>query len=123
MIELIPKVKLSIIEETLERIGIADLKNKIIYPSCYLYKDIDSKYYICHFKELFEIRNSKQSYSNMTDEDFLRLNSICMLLEDWGMVDLIDFPDEVDTIYVKTIPYREKKYWKIKQKFNIGSIL
>ena len=118
MIEIIPLIQISIIEETLTRMGIGDKKNKILYPSCSLIKDIDIKFYIYHFKELFKLRKDKPSYDNITNDDILRLNSIAILLEEWGMVELIDFPEEVDTIFVYTIPYNNKRDWQIKHKFN-----
>lgn len=122
MIEIIPKVNISIIEETLTRIGVCDKKNKIIYPSCVLFKDVDSKYYLCHFKEMFELRKTKPSYFNLTEDDLLRLNSVGLLLEEWNMLDLIDFPEEVDTVYVGTIPFNQKYQWTVKHKFNMRSI-
>jgi hypothetical protein len=122
MIEVIPKININIIEETLTRIGICDKANRIIYPSCVLFKDVDSKYYLCHFKEMFEIRKTKPSYFNITEEDILRTNSVALLLEDWNMLDLIDFPEEIDTVYVGTIPYKDKRYWTIKHKFNMRTI-
>jgi hypothetical protein len=122
MIEIIPKININIIEETLTRIGVCDKKNKIIYPSCVLFKDVDSKYYLCHFKEMFELRKTKPSYFNLTEDDLLRLNSVALLLEDWNMLDLIDFPEEVDTVYVGTIPFNQKHKWIVKHKFNMRSM-
>lgn len=118
MIEIFPLIKTSIIEETLTRMGIGDKKNKILYPSCSLVEDIDGKFYLYHFKELFKLRKDKPSYDNITNDDILRLNSIGILLEEWGMVELIDFPEEIDTIFVYTIPYNKKREWQIKHKFN-----
>lgn len=123
MIEIIPKVNINIIEETLTRMGIVDKKNKILYPSCLLFKDIDSKYFICHFKEMFQLRKTKPSYDNMSEEDILRMNSVAVLLEEWDMLELIDFPEEIDTVYVSTIPYNEKYKWVIKHKFNIRTLV
>ena len=98
MLEILPKVDLSIIEETLSRIGVCDKKNKILYPSCLLYKDIDSKFYIAHFKEMFLIRQTKASYDNISDEDYVKLNSIALLLEDWGLVEVISFDSTGETL-------------------------
>lgn len=118
MIEIIPLIQINIIEETLTRMGIGDKRNKILYPSCNLIKDVDGKYHLYHFKELFKFRKDKPSYDNITNDDILRLNSIAILLEEWGMVELIDFPNEVDTIFVYTIPFNNKKDWTIKHKIN-----
>ena len=124
MLEILPKTELSVIEETLSRIGVCDKKNKILYPSCLLYKDIDSKYYIAHFKEMFLIRQTKASYNNISEEDLIKLNSIALLLEDWGLVDVISFDDldEIETVYVYVLPHLEKKNWLIKNKFNVRTL-
>lgn len=122
MIEIIPLVDRNILEETLTRIGISDKKNKILYPSCYLVKDIDGGYFLYHFKEMFGLRKGKPSFDNISEDDILRMNSIAMLLEDWGMVELLDFPNEVETIFVYTIPFKEKRKWTIKHKFNLRSL-
>lgn len=124
MIELIPKTNTNIIEETLSRIGICDRKNRILYPTAILYKDLDSKYFLCHFKEMFQFRKDKPYYNNMLPEDTVRLNSIALLLEDWGMVDIISISEEeeLETVYVYVLPYEKKNQYLIKNKFNMRAI-
>lgn len=124
MIELIPRTNINIIEETLSRIGICDKKNKILYPTSILYKDIDSKYYLCHFKEMFQFRKDKPYYNNMLPDDYVRLNSIALLLEDWDMIDIISLPeDEVfETIFVYVLPFENKREYTIKNKFNMRGL-
>ena len=41
------------IRETLTRIGVASKKEKLLYQSCHILHK-QGKYYIVHFKELFE---------------------------------------------------------------------
>ena len=43
------------VRETLSRIGVASRKNKTLFQSCYILHK-QGKYYIVHFKELFESR-------------------------------------------------------------------
>ena len=124
MIEIIPKTNINIIEETLSRIGVCDRKNKIIYPTSILYFDIDSKYYLCHFKEMFQLRRDRPSYNNLSNEDLVRLNSIALLLEDWGMIDILSLPEDedIETVYVYVLPHSQKNQWVIKNKFNMRSL-
>lgn len=117
MIEIIPIVELNMINETLSRIGIANKKKKIIYPSCYLYKNIDGKYFICHFKELFLLNLSKSGYSNISEEDLLRRDSIIKLLMNWKMIEVIDELSE-NTIFAYVLPHSQKKLWRTCHKIN-----
>lgn len=124
MIEIIPKTNINIIEETLSRIGVCDRKNKIIYPTSILYRDEDSKYYLCHFKEMFQFRKNRPYYNNMNLDDSIRLDSIALLLEDWGMIDIISISDEeeIETVFVYVLPYEKKREYLIKNKFNVRSL-
>lgn len=118
LLEIIPNVEIPIITETLSRIGIANKKDQILYPSCYLYKDIDNKYYICHFKELYLIRMDRAGYSNISDDDILRKNSIALLLEKWNLIKNITAIDNKDTVFVFALPYKEKSKWTITHKID-----
>lgn len=124
MLEIVPLVDINIIEETLTRMGVGDKKNRIMYPSCALYKDIDGRYFIAHFKELFLIRKTKASYDNFSEEDKARLISISILLEDWNMVDIIslDENEEYETVFVYVLPHSQKRHWLIQNKFNLRSL-
>lgn len=121
MIEVIPKVEVPIIIETLSRIGIANKKEKILYPSCYLYEDIDSRFFICHFKELFLMRMTQSGYSNISEDDILRKKSIINLLEKWDLVEVVPQVN-IDTMYVFTIPFKSKSEWSIRHKFNLDTL-
>lgn len=124
LIEIVPKVDLKVIEETLSRIGIANKKEKILYPSCYLFQNIE-KYYIVHFKELFALTRPN-AYLNISDTDISRKNSVICRLASWGLIEIVNFEDLKscdDFIFV--LPYKEKKInnWKIIHKFNINSLM
>jgi len=69
-----------IIKETLERIGIANRKDRKIYPSCYLIQE-NGKNYLCHFKELLKV-------PTMDESDIKRKNTIVWLLARWNMIAL-----------------------------------
>jgi translational regulator len=105
-----------IIAETLSRIGIGDKRNKILYPTAYLYKE-DGKIYICHFKQLFLLRDN--GYDNVSSDDLLRLKSIISCLYDWGMINVdLDKIEPCDS-FVFILPYAEKKNWTIKHKYSL----
>lgn len=105
-------VEPNVIIETLERLGITDNKLKIIYPSCYLFKDKDS-YKILHFKELMSLDGCKVDISG---SDYQRRDSIIQLLAKWKLVKIID---EVmkETVFINVVKYNEVKQWKITHKY------
>jgi hypothetical protein len=116
-IEVIPKVEVPIVVETLARIGIANKKEKILYPSCYLYEDIDSRFFIYHFKELFLLKTDRSGYSNITEDDIMRKMSIVSLLVKWNLIEVVDQFD-IETMFVFTIPFKEKNDWIVRHKIN-----
>ena len=68
----------AVIRETLDRIGIANRKEKKIFPSCYILES-EGKSYMFHFKEL--LKNPM-----MEDIDTQRKNTILWLLEKWSLI-------------------------------------
>ena len=121
MIEVIPLVEIPILIETLSRIGIANKKEKILYPSCYLHKDIDARFFVCHFKELFLMRLGRSGYSNISEDDIIRKKSIINLLEKWNLVEVIPKVN-IDSMFVFTIPFNDKPAWTIRHKFNLNTL-
>lgn len=110
-------VKENVVKETLSRIGIANKKEQILYPSCYLY---ESKIY--HFKELFLLtRNS--AYNGITEDDYVRRNSIIFCLKNWGLVDVNEENIKPYDKKVFVLPYNEKRNWRILHKFNLKSLI
>jgi hypothetical protein len=132
MVEIRLKESPKIIKETLSRIGIANKKSKILYPSCYLYKNFDS-YYIVHFKELF-LLTRPDGYMNLCDEDIARKNSIIYCLLQWGLIDLegveyennkvISVPEKIQPHdkFVFVLKNSMKHEWQILHKFNVNTI-
>ena len=108
------------IKETLTRIGVASRKEKKLYQSCHILHK-QGKYYIVHFKELFTLDGKP---SNFTEEDKGRRNTIAQLLEEWGLVkvvnpELIKDP-KTPLSQIKILPHKEKKDWELVAKYNIG---
>jgi hypothetical protein len=104
--------------ETLERMGVVNKKEKIIYPSCYCHKMEDETYRICHFKEMFLLQDKPSTFN---DVDSLRRATITYLLQDWGFVDVADTDDISKILTLKdkidVIPYRDKHLYTIQHKF------
>jgi hypothetical protein len=111
--------KFSVIKESLETIGIVNKTTKTLYPSCYILKK-RGDYYILHFKKLMALDGKE---SNLTDEDQLRESAIAKLLQDWGLVEINDdtFIEKDKYPIIFTLPYKDKKEFKISHKYRIGS--
>jgi hypothetical protein len=108
------------VRETLTRIGIASRKDKVIYQSCHILHK-QKRYFIVHFKELFALDGKP---SNFSDEDKARRNTIANLLEQWGLVSLVNptvVKENMAPIsHVKIISHKEKNEWNLESKYNIG---
>tara|TARA_R100001015_G_C4614942_1_gene170879 strand:- start:1052 stop:1459 length:408 start_codon:yes stop_codon:yes gene_type:complete len=107
------------VRETLTRIGISSKKEKKLWQSCHILHK-RGKYYIVHFKELFALDGLP---TNLSDNDIFRRNTIADLLEEWGLVDIVDKdPDDerVPIHHLKIIPYRDKGDWELCPKYHIG---
>jgi len=121
LIEVKPLVDINIIKESMSRMGIANKKKKILYPSCYLYKNFET-YYIIHFKSMFTITRSN-GYSNISEKDIERRNSIIFCLENWKLIDIIDKNEiEPHNEYVFVLSHKEKYNWIIEHKFNLNNV-
>lgn len=118
MIEVVLKVKSEIVKETLTRIGIANRKEKIIYPSCYLYEN-EGKSFIVHFKQLFTLTRNN-GYNNLSEEDITRRNAVIFCLKNWGLIEVEDSTIEPHNKFVFVLPFQQKIEWKISHKFNVS---
>tara|TARA_R100000951_G_scaffold60912_1_gene51186 strand:- start:1133 stop:1531 length:399 start_codon:yes stop_codon:yes gene_type:complete len=108
------------VRETLTRIGIASRKDKTLYQSCHvLHKQ--GRYYIVHFKELFALDGKP---ANFDQGDLARRNTISNLLNDWGLIKLVDENKSADPIapmsQIKIIPHKDKDEWTLEAKYTIG---
>lgn len=118
MIEVVLKTNEKVIKETLTRIGIANRREKILYPSCYLYSKND-KNYIVHFKQLFLLIRDN-GYNNMSEEDLSRRNAVIFCLKNWGLLDVNEDDITPHDKFVFVLPHEEKRKWKISHKFNMA---
>ena len=108
------------IRETLTRIGIASRRDNKLFQSCHILHK-RGKYYILHFKELFILDGKK---STITEVDYHRRNTIISLLEEWGLLEVIDdhkIKEKLSMNQVKVISFSEKHDWELVPKYNIGN--
>jgi len=105
------------VRETLSRIGVASKKEKKLYQSCHILHK-QGKYYIVHFKELFALDGKR---TNLSENDIARRNTIVNLLNDWGLVGVVDETGPSAPLsQIKVISFREKNDWLLETKYNIG---
>jgi hypothetical protein len=108
------------VRETLTRIGVSSRKERILYQSCHILHK-QGKYYIVHFKELFALDGKP---SNISENDIQRRNTIANLVEQWGLVTILNpqiVKDNMAPIHqIKIISFKEKDEWELVTKYNIG---
>jgi hypothetical protein len=107
------------VRETLTRIGIASRKDKKLYQSCHILHK-QGRYYIVHFKELFALDGKE---SNITANDVERRNTIAGLLQDWGLLKILDVAKadpKASLSQIKVVSHKEKEEWELVPKYNIG---
>lgn len=125
LLEVRLKVDAWIIEETLTRMGIPDIKNKVLYQSCHLLKQFGT-YYLAHFKQLFVLSRGKDGYpgfGNVSLEDIERRNSIAFCLLKWNMIEIVE-PEEIEehSTRIFVLPHAEKHNWQLIKKFNVKNL-
>ena len=111
------------VRETLTRIGVSSRKEKVLYQSCHILHK-QGHYYIVHFKELFALDGKP---SNISENDIQRRNAIAKLLEEWGLVKILNpkiMEDNIAPLHqIKIIAFKEKDEWELIAKYNIGKKL
>ena len=109
------------VKETLTRMGISSKKEKKLYQSCHILHK-RGRYAIMHFKELFILDGLE---SNISDDDIGRRNTITNLLEEWGLLVVIDEFEEDEPMLgvnkIKIISHKEKSEWEMIPKYHIGN--
>lgn len=120
LLEVSPLVDIKVIKETLSRMGIANKKRRLLYPSCYLVEHFGN-YYIFHFKELFSLTRSNY-YNNLSEEDINRKNSIVYCLKQWGLIDVDIKTISPHDTYVFVLSHKDKNDYVISHKFNMATI-
>jgi hypothetical protein len=107
------------VRETLSRIGVASKKDKVLYQSCHILHK-QGRYFIVHFKELFALDGKA---TDITENDLERRNTIAKLLEDWGLVAIINknkIASFAPMAQIKVLPFKEKDEWTLETKYTIG---
>lgn len=108
------------VRETLTRIGVSSRKEKILYQSCHILHK-QGHYYLVHFKELFALDGKP---TNISDDDIQRRNSIAKLLEEWGLITIVNpslIGESVAPLHqIKIISFKEKDNWSLIPKYSIG---
>jgi hypothetical protein len=109
------------VKETLTRIGVSSKKDKKLFQSCHILHK-RGKYYIVHFKELFSLDGLP---TNISDNDIARRNTIVSLLEEWGLLKIVNSENcetpQVSLAQIKILPHREKDEWELVPKYHIGN--
>jgi len=108
------------VRETLTRIGVSSRKEKVLYQSCHILHK-QGKYYIVHFKELFALDGKP---SNISENDIQRRNAIANLLEEWGLIKVLNkhiLENNIAPLHqIKIIAFKEKDQWELIAKYNTG---
>lgn len=109
------------IREVLTRIGIANYQNKVMVQTAHIFHK-QGEYAIMHFKEMFLFDNKSANFSN---EDQARRNRIVKMLEEWGLVEVLDdIEDEpiAPNFSVNVINRKQKldDNWQLVAKYTIG---
>ena len=109
------------IKETLTRIGVSSRKENKLYQSCHILHK-RGRYAIMHFKELFCLDGLD---SNIVENDIGRRNTIVRLLEEWGLITILEDEDykepQVSLAQIKILPHKEKDDWELIPKYHIGN--
>lgn len=111
-----------VVKETLTRVGLASTRDGIkrLAQTCHILQK-RGKFYIVHFKELLLLDGKEV---NLSDEDIMRRNTIATMLEEWGLVKILDKSKVKDTLKhssVKVVAFKEKSKWELVPKYNIGT--
>ena len=104
------------IKETLKRVGIASSVTKTLFQTCHILSK-RGRFYICHFKFLFALDGKM---TDITTGDIARQNKIIDLLEQWGLLEVVDKKQNADKCgigSIKIIKHGDKKDWDLQQKY------
>lgn len=109
-----------LIRETLTRIGISSARDKKLYQTAHILHK-QGRFFIVHFKEMFILDRRETSLNN---DDIRRRNAIVKLLQDWKLLDVINFQSIQDNIApiseIKILKHTEKDDWELVQKYTMG---
>lgn len=114
------KASFPVIRETLERVGIANNSKKEVYPSCYLLHK-KGKYYVIHFKNLLKLDG--KTVTNFDANDKNREDNIALLLEKWGLVEIVNKEqlEKTEPSFIFVLSHDKRNEYKIVHKYQIGT--
>lgn len=114
------------VKESLTRIGIpskgaTDEDFPRLLQTCHILSK-QGKYYICHYKTMFVLDGKE---NRLTSSDIARQNRIAMLLQDWGLVKIVN-TDSIGPHYcslktIKVVKYEDREKWKLVGKYEMGN--
>ena len=107
------------VRETLTRIGVASKKDKTLYQSCHILHK-QGRYFIVHFKELFALDGKE---ANIFINDIERRNTITKLLQDWGLLEMVNpamAVAQASLSQIKVVSFKEKLEWELVAKYSLG---
>jgi hypothetical protein len=96
------------------------IANGSLVHNCHLLHK-KGKYYVTHFKEMFGLDGHTITFD---EDDLARRNTIANLLEDWGLLSIVDPAKTEEPVSlmntIKVLSYKEKSEWKLVPKYQIG---
>ena len=109
------------VKETLTRIGIPSKTNNKLFQRVHILHK-RGRFFIVHFKELFALDGKDVS---LDENDIQRRNTIARLLEEWGLLTIVnrsEIKDFAPMSQIKIIPYKDKDKWDLQAKYSIGGV-
>lgn len=107
------------VKETLTRMGVPSTKDipPTLFQSCHILHK-RGEYAIMHYKELFVLDGKP---STLSEHDVVRRNTIVRLLNNWGLLTLVDtIPETEVSAPIRVIPYKDRLSWNLVPKYSIG---
>lgn len=107
------------IVETLTRVGVSSAIKNELYQSCNILHKA-GRYWILHFKHLMMLDGLTVTIS---EQDIERYETICLLLEQWGLTRIIEkskIKCAINLKIIKIVPFKDKQNWTLIPKFTIG---
>ena len=109
-----------VIKETLTRVGSVLGNAKTLIQECHILHK-KGEYYIVHYNQLKELDGEKTDFSA---DDHGKLNTIVVLLEDWGLIEVNDpkktrFP-RAGLTSIRILSHNEKRDWALESRYAIG---
>lgn len=109
------------VREVLTRIGIANYKTKTLIQSVHIFHK-RGEYALMHFKEMFKFDGKPTEF---TDEDEARVNRVAKMLEEWGLIEILDDLSEADLAPINSINIISRKMkndenWTLHKKYTLG---